>query len=141
MADHSEAVRVALGDRWSPLLKFGAPDDCWLWQGRLHKGYGAFGKRSLRVHRVAYAAAFGAIPKGLEIDHLCRNRRCGNPAHLEAVTHAVNVGRGARATATHCKHGHEYTPENTLHQTDYLGRPFRRCRICNRAASRRYKRK
>jgi hypothetical protein len=89
-------------------------DGCWQWIAfRDSRGYGRifFHGESHYAHRVSYALAFGAIPAGLQIDHLCRNRACINPAHLEAVTARENVlrgeGMGAKnARRTHCKRGH-----------------------------------
>lgn len=94
------------------------PDGCWLWcAGLNHEGYGKFstGGRTYAAHRFSYEQVTGLIPSGLEIDHLCRTRRCVNPAHLEAVTKRENVRRAmaARGWVTHCKRGHEFTPENT----------------------------
>ena len=79
--------------------KVNKTDRCWLWTGALTgKGYGSFGQTppggSVLAHRFAYIREFGAIPDGLVIDHLCRERRCVNPAHLEAVTNRENVVRG-----------------------------------------------
>ncbi|HZQ33748.1 MAG TPA: HNH endonuclease [Mycobacterium sp.] len=76
---------------------------------------------------MSYVALVGPIAAGLHVDHLCYNPPCVNPAHLEPVTPAENTRR-AYARKTHCKHGHEYTPENTL--ITPLGR--RRCRACHR---------
>jgi hypothetical protein len=105
---------------------------CWDWLGTiLGNGYGQFGTKGRRflAHRFAYELAVGPIPDGLVIDHLCRNRRCVNPAHLEAVTDYVNVHRSNAASAlnalkTHCPRGHEY---------DYQVGGSRYCRTCKAA--------
>lgn len=83
------------------------------------------------AHRKIYEAIIGPIPAGLNIDHLCRNRACVNPWHMEPVTQHVNVMRGSspwakHAKATHCPSGHAYDEENT-----YLYRGSRYCRTCN----------
>jgi hypothetical protein len=93
---------------------------CWTFTGALRNGYGVVGRGGRGegidyCHRVMYLSEVGAIPEGLELDHLCRNRACCNPEHLEPVTRAENMRRGARwaTKPTHCKRGHEFTPENT----------------------------
>ena len=109
---------------------------CWDWVGALRHGYGRVHDRgrSVPAHRVSYERAKGPIPTGLTIDHLCRNRACGNPDHMETVTNVENVMRGVSAPAqnarkTHCKHGHPFTPANT----GFFGRGYRRCWTCHRA--------
>src|SRR5688500_12459342 len=99
---------------------------CWLWQGPINrKGYGTFQIKTPLgnwqpeyAHRVAYGLYKGPIPFGLSIDHLCSNRSCVNPEHLEAVTQQVNLLRGKTLQArnlakTHCPKGHPYDEANT----------------------------
>lgn len=108
-------------------------DGCWQWIGAIGgRGYGRIKWRGEAVpsYRLAYEALVGAVPEGLQLDHLCRNRACVNPAHLEPVTGAVNTLRGAsfaavNARKTHCKRGHEFTADNT-----YLWGHSRICRAC-----------
>lgn len=85
------------------LEDFGHVTPCWSWNGyRLPTGYGRLTSRGRQVlaHRHFYEQANGAIPAGLEIDHLCRNRACVRPDHLEAVTRAENVQRSGLARRT-----------------------------------------
>lgn len=119
---------------------------CWPWQSRTDDGYGSawIDGRKEKSHRYAYRSVHGEIPVGLEIDHLCRNRACCNPWHLEAVTHRENVVRGdaprktgerakARAASrTHCKNGHELTADNTyvLESSRHDGSTYRVCSTC-----------
>lgn len=110
-------------------------DDCWLWAGaKTNDGYGRvrIENRNLLPHRVSYEWAMGPIPDGLEVDHLCRNKACVNPAHLEPVTRHENQRRRA-AVITHCPAGHEYDSRNTY--VSPSGHRF--CRACNRALQQR----
>jgi hypothetical protein len=103
--------------------------ECWEWRGEVTaNGYGRFhanGRRSM-AHRWLYERLVDAIPDDLVLDHLCRNRCCVNPAHLEPVTNVENARRGAVAARTHCPSGHEYSDTNTR---VYRGRRY--CRACN----------
>lgn len=110
---------------------------CWEWQGNITpNGYGAWyglkGPYEERLaHRISYRAFTGPIPAGLQIDHLCRNRCCVNPAHLEAVTRKVNILRGESSSAqnarkTHCPKGHPYEQGNIYR----LAQGTRICRQC-----------
>lgn len=93
---------------------------CWQWTGYTNGGYGGMNVngKAYRVHRLAYEHFVGPIPEGLVLDHLCRNRACANPDHLEPVTHHTNILRGVgtgaqHARRTHCsKCGGEYTQRN-----------------------------
>ena len=86
-------------DRHGPMPE-GFGDPCWLWTGaRCSDGYGSIragGRqgRTLAAHRVSWELAYGPVPSGMEIDHLCRTRGCVNPRHLEAIPHGANVLRG-----------------------------------------------
>jgi hypothetical protein len=125
---------------WANVDKGGA-GGCWLWTGKLDRdGYANFSVngRRVRAHRFAYELLVGAIPEGLQIDHVkargCTHRHCVNPAHLEPVTNLENTLRSENfiaqhARKTHCQYGHEFTPENT--ETYGRGR-WRRCVTCRR---------
>jgi hypothetical protein len=122
-------------------------DGCWIWQGgKTAAGYAMMyilGGRQY-AHRWAYQMFVGPIPDNCEIDHVCRNRGCVRPDHLQAVSHRVNcsperssVGWNTRAK-THCPKGHAYNEENTY---QYFGKDnlyHRFCRICHYTASMKY---
>ena len=115
--------------------------ECWLWTAATANGYGRFrwrGRASF-AHRVVYELEVGPIPEGLQIDHLCRTRNCVNPSHLELVTQAENIRRGAPyKRKTHCHRGHPFNDENTARLTG-RGRVERRCRACSRARDAQYR--
>jgi hypothetical protein len=125
---------------WSKVSK--DDDGCWRWTGHLGRlGYGRFrvGTRTRPPHQVAYEMGVGPIPPGLELDHLCRNRSCVNPAHLEPVTRQENILRGTSPAAlhalkTHCPQGHEFTEDNLV--AWHLRRGSRICRTCLMEAER-----
>ena len=130
-------------DKNGPLWN-GTP--CWVWTaGCVSNGYGQFGTNKhpgKLAHRIAYETIIGPVPKGLELDHLCRNTKCCNPQHLEAVTHAENIARGRlKETAfygngnlakTHCPKNHPYDLFNTY----FDKRGYRYCRACGRERTR-----
>ncbi len=116
-------IKGTIAERfWAKVDK--ADVGCWDWVGaggRAANGYGTFwtGERFIGAHRMAYELSVGAVPEGLELDHLCSNKLCCNPDHMEAVTRQVNIGRAAgtgfaiNAAKTHCKWGHEFSADNT----------------------------
>ena len=107
---------------------------CWLWTGAAHpNGYGSFNLASRltdKAHRISYEHFVGDIPDGLEIDHKCRVRCCVNPAHLEPVTHLVNMKRGVLGRRTHCPSGHPLEGDNLIIRENGTSR---RCRKCKQA--------
>lgn len=123
---------------------------CWEWTAAKSKGHGRFwdsqAGRIVQAHRFSYETLIGPIPQRKDLDHLCRNKPCVNPLHLEPVTRRVNCQRGdsgvptgvLQRAKTHCPKGHPYNEENTyIRPKD----PYKRrcCRACNREAVRRYK--
>lgn len=119
---------------WAMVTK---TDTCWLWEGveqRAGHGYYDLDGRRHQAHRMAYEMAHGPIPADHHLHHLCHTPACVNPAHLQPVHKTEHVMLhdtfGARKAAqTVCKHGHEFTPENTY----ICPRGYRVCRTCRRA--------
>lgn len=112
---------------------------CWEYQGALTHGYGIISDsttgRSMMAHRAVWEKLRSPIPPGLQIDHLCRNKPCVNPDHLEPVTPSENTRRGLapvlgslhNSGKSHCPQGHPYDDENT-----YRYNGGRSCRTCGR---------
>ena len=122
-----------LGDVWE-----GMSTPCWDWLGYLKSnGYGSSSLRLLSqetlVHRISYEIHYGVIPAGLEIDHLCHNKRCVNPEHFEAVTPSINTVRsydynGRRVC---CQRGHLFDDHNSIWEYGH-----RHCRTCRNMGQR-----
>lgn len=115
---------------------------CWLWAGDSGGRYGSItlyrDRKATRIlaHRLSYEMNVGPIPNGQEIDHKCGNTHCVSPQHLQAVTHSENlkrIVRKPRRPKTHCKHGHEMTPENTVIRRKSTGNSYRVCGVCVQA--------
>lgn len=115
---------------------------CWNWTRGVNKlGYAYMKEKGkmVAIHRRSFELFRGPIPEGLVLDHLCRNPSCCNPDHLDPVTNSENRRRGVFADAKACKHGHEYTPENTTIQIDKRGHKSKLCRICRAERFRKYR--
>lgn len=140
-------------ERFVKLHEVGDPEDCWEWQGPISSpGYAVLnlGKRHVPegvrpwvyAHRYSWEFYMGPIPEGLQVDHVCFNKRCVNPNHLDPVTPRENTRRAKHlalatqaqnfahlAFRTHCPNGHELTVENTWYRGDSK---TKRCRTCKR---------
>lgn len=144
------AVRATVAERfWSKVDRHGPipssrPElgPCWIWTASTNYGYGKFHfdtasrpKRSMPAHRWSYETLVGAIPIGLDLDHLCRVPRCVNPSHLEPVTRRENLRRGNHVlpppnNQTHCIHGHLLGGDNVYPRPNHPS--WRSCATCRR---------
>lgn len=120
-------------------------EGCWRWiAAHTPPGYGCFywKGRQVYAHRFSYEVFVGPIPEGLVIDHLCQNKWCINPWHLEAVTYRANLMRADTVTRRNahkveCDSGHPYTEANTY----YYANGSRRCRQCGTEQARERRRR
>ena len=136
--------RPDLQTRLDAKTRYDPSTGCWYWLGSTTSGYGRVraGGRDRLAHIVTYEIEVGPIPPGLELDHLCRQRSCRNPAHLEPVTRSINVLRGLGPTTTaalqraktHCPQGHAYIESNVRRSRE----GHRVCRTCHNAQQRDY---
>lgn len=119
----------------------GGPDACWPWIGaKVSKGYGSTlgpNGKIRTAHRLVYEYEVGPIPEGLTLDHLCRNKSCVNPAHLEPVTNAENARRASCLALGQCRKGHKVDSEADIMLMG--GKPH--CRQCRNEYMREYRAK
>lgn len=147
-------TRIPLDIRIKRMSRVDPDSGCWLWTGREdHNGYGQIcirngsGSGSTKLaHRTSYEVFVGPIEDGMDIDHLCRVRRCVNPGHLEPVTRRENLMRSPIAPAavnarvTECPERHPYTEANTIYRRRSNGKGvYRACRTCYNARARAYR--
>lgn len=141
------SLQLLQESRYKHLIKVDPETGCWIWLGaRNKKGYGLLSihcgnvKLQERAHRYFYKQKYGYIPPSLQLDHIvCDNTSCCNPDHVKPATNWENTRRSVtnpiaiNARKTHCKRGHEFTPENTYYRIRE-----RNCKICRRENNREY---
>jgi hypothetical protein len=118
------------GSKLEDYIKFGTPEECWLWRGSLDDdGYphAIQGRKHVRVHVYMYEKHVGPIPPGHILHHNCEVKRCVNYHHTEPKTAKKH---SEAHSPTHCIHGHEFTSENTYEYTKPNGTKYRQCRAC-----------
>ena len=117
---------------------------CWVWTAYVNPdGYAVLSPdpgHSQLAHRFSYVWHVGPVQPGMELDHVCRNRACVNPDHLEQVTHRENMKRSItrwrHQQVAQCPQGHDYSPQNTGISIQAGGHPNRYCKACRRDRSR-----
>lgn len=141
-----EKAMLRLPLRLTEKLRYDAITNCWIWTACTNGlGYGYLNpikgekRGTRRAHRIVYELLVEKIPTGLQCDHLCRNRLCVNPAHIDIVTAQENTLRGTgfaatNAKKTHCQNGHKLTGANLV----ITSAGSRQCKICLRFSQRRY---
>jgi len=135
-------IRIPAIERFLKHIKI-TESGCWEWTGCKTRGYGSFYDiHTKQAHRFSYGMFKGAILEGLTLDHICRNRACVNPEHLEPVTLLENIERGFAGLInnhhkrkTHCPQGHPYNENNTYH----IPTGGRGCKICRLERTRQFR--
>lgn len=136
---HTDETRIS-GSCPEDYYAEGDPADCWVWQGSFNGyGYGRYGEPTKMAHRIVYEKRHGKIPDGLHLDHLCRNKACVNPNHLEPVTPRENTVRGLNSYESGlrdlCRNGlHDITEPDNWYINIYGART---CLACKRENDRR----